>query len=100
MADALTSDSGSGEPAAEDNRGSLKSPRERAAHYRHYAAQIRDLAEGEPNGSLRDRLIEIAGEYEELGKDSNQDPVDRGAQPKRVSRRRRARSPKRARPVS
>jgi hypothetical protein len=96
MADALTSDSGSGEPAAEDNRGSLKSPRERAAHYRHYAAQIRDLAEGEPNGSLRDRLIEIAGEYEELGKD----PVDRGAQPKRVSRRRRARSPKRARPVS
>jgi len=96
MADALTLDSGSGEPAAEDDRGSLKSPRERAVHYRHYAAQIRDLAKGEPDGPLRDRLIEIAGEYEELGKD----PVDGGAQPKRLSRRGRARSPKRGRPVS
>jgi hypothetical protein len=50
MADALTSgDSGSGEAAAEEDRGSLKSPRERAAHYRGYAAQIRALATGEQN---------------------------------------------------
>jgi hypothetical protein len=69
MADALTSeDSGSGEAAAEDGRP-LKSRREQAAHYRNYVAQIRTLAEGERNGALRERLIEIAREYEELAKD-------------------------------
>jgi hypothetical protein len=72
MADALTSDRG--ETAAEDDRGSLKSPRERAAHYRGYAAQIRTLAEGEQNGALRERLIEIAHEYEELAKELEAKP--------------------------
>jgi hypothetical protein len=67
-------DSGSGEAAAEDDRGPLKSPRERAAHYRDYAAQIRDLAQGERNEPLRDRLIEIAREYEGLAKDLGLEP--------------------------
>ena len=75
MADALTSDdSGSGEAAAEEDRGSLKSPCERAARYRGYAAQIRALAEGEQNGALRERLIEIAHEYEELAKELEPKP--------------------------
>jgi hypothetical protein len=75
MADALTSDdSGSGEAAAEEGRGPLKSPRERAAHYRGYAAQIRSLATGEQNGALRERLIEIAREYEELAKELEPKP--------------------------
>jgi hypothetical protein len=75
MADALTSDgSGSGETAAGDDRGSLRSPRERAAHYRGYAAQIRALAEGEQNRALRKRLLEIAYEYEELAKELEPKP--------------------------
>jgi hypothetical protein len=74
MADALTSeDSGSGEAAAEDGRP-LKSRREQAAHYRNYVAQIRTLAEGEWNEALRERLIEIAREYEELAKDLESRP--------------------------
>ena len=70
MADALTSDDGrSGEATAEDNWGSLRSPRERAAHYRNYAAQLRGLADSERNRALRDRLIKIAREYEGLAKE-------------------------------
>jgi hypothetical protein len=69
MAEAPASDSRSGETAAGDDRGSLKSPRQRAAHYRGYAAQIRALAEGEKNGALHAKLLEIACEYEELAKD-------------------------------
>ena len=69
MADAPASDSGSGETASENDRGPLKSPRERAAHYRGYAVQIRTLAEGEKNGALHHKLLEIAREYEELAKD-------------------------------
>jgi hypothetical protein len=70
MADALTpDDGGSGEVTTGHDRGLLKPPRERAAHYRDYAAQIRVLAEGEQNGTLRDRLIKIAREYEETAKE-------------------------------
>lgn len=70
MADALTpNDGGSGEATTGHDRGPLKPPCEPAAHYRDYAAQIRVLAEGEQNGTLRDRLIEIAREYEEMAKD-------------------------------
>jgi hypothetical protein len=47
----------------------MKWPRQRAAHYRGYAAQIRALAEGEKNGALHAKLLEIACEYEELAKD-------------------------------
>ena len=101
MADALNpGDGGSGEATAGDDRGLPRPARERAAHYRDYAAQIRALAEGEQNGALRDRLIKIAGEYEGLAKDSNPGPVARRARPKQVSRPRRARSPGRARPAS
>src|SRR2546423_12766395 len=35
---------GSGETVAEDGRGPLKLPQDRAAHYRHHVAQIRSLA--------------------------------------------------------
>jgi hypothetical protein len=70
MVDTLTpDDGGSGEATAGDDRGLLKPPREPVAHYRDYAAQIRVLAEGEQNGTLRDRLIKIAREYEEAAKD-------------------------------
>jgi hypothetical protein len=75
MADALSpDDGGSGEATAGDDRGLLKPPRERAVHYRDYAAQVRALAEGEQNGTLRDRLIKIAREYEETAKDLDPRP--------------------------
>ena len=75
MPDALTpDDGGSGEVTTGNDRGLLKPPRERAAHYRDYAAQIRVLAEGEQNGTLRDRLIKIAREYEETAKDLESGP--------------------------
>ena len=75
MVDALTSDGGgSGETSAEDDRGPLKSPRRRAAHYRGYAGQIRALAEGEQNGALRERLLTIGREYEELAKELEPKP--------------------------
>jgi hypothetical protein len=38
----------------------------RAAHYREYAAQMRDLADGEPNHKLRQRLLNLAAEYDAL----------------------------------
>jgi hypothetical protein len=52
----------------------LRPPRERAAHYRDYAAQIRTLAVGEQNGMLRDSLIKIAREYEELARELEPKP--------------------------
>jgi TPP-dependent pyruvate/acetoin dehydrogenase alpha subunit len=39
---------------------------ERAAHYRDYAEQMRELADGEPNTKLRDRLMQLAAEYDAL----------------------------------
>jgi hypothetical protein len=75
MVDALTpDDGGSGEATAGDDRGVLRPPRERAAHYRDYAAQIRTLAVGEQNGMLRDSLIKIAREYEELARELEPKP--------------------------
>ena len=75
MADALTpDDGGSGEATAGDDRGLLKPPRERAVHYRDYAAQVRALAEGEQSGILRDRLMKIAWEYEELARQLDPKP--------------------------
>ena len=66
MTGALTpDDGGSGEAAARDSRGQVQSPRERAAHYRKYAAQFRTLAAGEQNESLRANLMEIVRQYEE-----------------------------------
>jgi len=44
---------GSGKTAAGDNRGPLKLPQDRAAHYRHHVAQIRSLAETEQNAALQ-----------------------------------------------
>ena len=44
---------GSGETVAEDGRGPLKLPQDRAAHYRHHVAQIRSLAETEQNAALQ-----------------------------------------------
>jgi hypothetical protein len=75
MVDALTPDNGGlGEATSGDDRGLLKPPRERAVHYRDYAVQIRALAEREQNGILRDRLIKIAREYEELAKELEPKP--------------------------
>ena len=75
MVDALTpDDGGSGEATAGDDRGLLKPPRERAVHYRDYAAQTRALAEREQNGTFRDRLTKIAREYEELAKELEPKP--------------------------
>ena len=47
----------------------LKSPQDRAAHYRHYAAQIRSLAKNEQNAALRERLVKIAHEHKALAKE-------------------------------
>jgi hypothetical protein len=38
----------------------------RAAHYRDQAAQLRDMAEAEPVGRLRDRLLDLAAQYDRL----------------------------------
>ena len=38
----------------------------RSAHYRNQAAHIRELSEQEPVGKLRDRLLDVARQYEEL----------------------------------
>ena len=37
-----------------------------AARFREYAAQIRELADRERDAGIRDRLLEIAGQYETL----------------------------------
>lgn len=44
------------------------SRQEAAAHYREYAAQIRELASGEPDVTLRRRLTAIADEYEAMAR--------------------------------
>jgi len=40
--------------------------KESAAYYREYAAQIRELANGEVDTALRDRLTAVADAYEKL----------------------------------
>ena len=47
---------------------------ESAAHYREYAAQLRDFADGEPDVVLRNRLREIAHRYEALANDLEPQP--------------------------
>jgi hypothetical protein len=42
------------------------SPEARAQHYRHYAAEIRALAEARSAGSIRDQLTVLARQYEAL----------------------------------
>ena len=44
------------------------SRQEVAAHYLEYAAQIRDLASGEPDLVLRNRLTALAERYESLAR--------------------------------
>jgi hypothetical protein len=39
---------------------------ERAAHYREHAAQLRKMAEKESTGRLRNNLLSLADQYEEL----------------------------------
>lgn len=70
MAQSLAPDhGGSGGTAAGERSGTLKSPQERAAHYRDYAAQIRSLAKSEQSPALRQKLAKIAREYETLAKE-------------------------------
>ena len=45
-------------------RAELTAAQRAAAHFREYAAQIRILAEREPDPTLRDRLRAIVEEYE------------------------------------
>jgi hypothetical protein len=52
----------------------LQAPRERAAHYRKYAAQFRALAAGEQNTSLREKLMQIVRQYEEQARDLDPKP--------------------------
>ena len=42
------------------------SPATKAVHYREQAARIRELANAEQAGRFRDRLLEIANQYDEL----------------------------------
>jgi hypothetical protein len=80
MTGALTpDDGGSGEAEFRDNRGQVQSPRERAAHYRKYAAQYRVLAAGEQNESLRANLMEIVRQYEETAASLDPGPSPREA---------------------
>ena len=38
----------------------------RATHYREQAEKLRDMAEAEPRGELRDQLIALAAQYDEM----------------------------------
>lgn len=44
------------------------SRRARAKHYRHYAAEIRSIAEAKPAGATRDHLLVLAGQYDVLAR--------------------------------
>src|SRR5438309_10524343 len=44
----------------------VNSVQNRAAHYRERAAHLRSLAEGEPFGHLREKLTDLADQFEEL----------------------------------
>ena len=57
-------------PGAGEGRHSetLPSRRARARHYRHYAAEIRAIAEAKPAGTIRDQLICLARQYELLAR--------------------------------
>lgn len=47
-----------------------------AEHYRHVAAQLRTLAELEPDGSeMRDKLLELTAQYERLAQRAREVPV-------------------------
>jgi hypothetical protein len=52
----------------------VQSRRERAAHYRKYAAQFRALAEAEQNDSLREKLMQTVHQYEEQARDLEPNP--------------------------
>jgi hypothetical protein len=39
---------------------------QRAAYYRDKAAQLREIAEAEPIGRLRDRLLHLAQQYDDV----------------------------------
>ena len=41
---------------------------ERAAHYRDQATKIREMAEREPLGRVRDSFLALAAQYEDLAK--------------------------------
>jgi hypothetical protein len=56
----------SGETAATRTKGNPRSRGERAAHYRHYAAQFRGLADDEQSQARCARLARLARRYEEL----------------------------------
>jgi hypothetical protein len=75
MTGALTPENGgSGEADVRNSRGQLQAPRERAAHYRKYAAQFRALAAAEQNTSLREKLMQIVRQYEEQARDLDPKP--------------------------
>jgi hypothetical protein len=38
----------------------------RAAHYREQAEKLRDMAEAEPRGELRDQLLALAAQYSDM----------------------------------
>ena len=60
--------SGDGSSVAGAHRGGPNWRQEAAAHYREYAAQLRELADGEPDMLLRERLLGIADEYDRLAR--------------------------------
>ena len=45
---------------------------ERAAHYREQAIKLRQMAEAEPPGKIRDQLLDLADQYEGLAKSVTQ----------------------------
>jgi hypothetical protein len=55
-------------------KGNPRSRGERAAHYRHYAAQFRVLAEDEQNRAQRTKLARLARLYAELAVLANPKP--------------------------
>jgi hypothetical protein len=55
--------------AGEDGHGEGSlSGRARARHYRHYAAEIRAIAEAKRAGPIRDQLMMLARQYEALAR--------------------------------
>jgi len=63
----MASDRNETEDAGTDGHpNNFLSPQARTQHYRHYAAEIRGLAEARPAGSIRDQLTVLARQYEAL----------------------------------
>jgi hypothetical protein len=56
-------------------RGRRISRAEQMAHYQKFAGQIQELADDEPDGALRDRLLDLVRQYKAIASRLGAKPV-------------------------